>query len=182
MIVAVGSLNQVKIRAVAAVLRRVWPNAEVAGVDGDPGVPAQPHGDDEAIAGAVARARFALARTDADLGVGLEGGVSHLPIGTFTNAWCAIITRAGEVSVGGSVAMPLPPRVNEKLAQGWELGDAMDELTGMKDTKKRMGAVGILTNGLLDRERAYQTIVVYALARHLHPEWYAEARTGEGSD
>jgi non-canonical (house-cleaning) NTP pyrophosphatase len=45
-----------------------------------------------------------------------------------------------------------------------------------------MGAVGILTDGLLDRERAYQTIVVYALARHLHPEWYAEAPAEEGSE
>lgn len=177
MIVAVGSLNQVKIRAVAAIVGQVWPGAEVVGVEANPGVPAQPSGDDEAIAGALTRARAALASTGGDLGVGLEGGISHTTGGAYTNAWCAIVSRDGVVSVGGSVAMPLPPRVADRLRQGWELGDAMDELTGMKDTKKRMGAVGILTNGLLDRERAYQSIVVYALARHLHPEWYADPRT-----
>ncbi len=172
--VAVGSLNQVKIRAVAGVIHRVWPAAEVLGVDVNSGVPDQPHGDEEAISGAVRRAQVARQEAGADYGVGLEGGVSHTARGTYTNAWCAIVARDGAISVGGSVAMPLPPRVAARLRQGWELGDAMDELTGMKDTKQKMGAVGILTDGLFDRERAYQTIVAYALTKHLHPEWYAE--------
>jgi inosine/xanthosine triphosphatase len=176
MLIAVGSLNNVKVRAVAAVLHRVWPDAQVVGVEVNSGVGDQPHGDEEAIAGARRRAQAALEQTQADLGVGLEGGVSETAHGTHTNAWCAIISREGVQSVGGSVAMPLPPRVAARLREGWELGDAMDELTGMQDTKKKMGAVGILTNGLLDRERAYQTIVAYALARHLHPEWYEESQ------
>ncbi len=172
--IAVGSLNNVKIRAVTAVMHRVWPEAQVMGIDVNSGVPDQPHGDEEAISGAVRRAQIALDKTQADLGVGLEGGVSETARGTYTNAWCAIVARDGTTSVGGSVAMPLPPRVAARLRQGWELGQAMDELTGLEDTTKKMGAVGILTNGLFDRERAYQTIVAYALTRHLHPEWYAE--------
>lgn len=173
MLVAVGSLNAVKIRAVTAVVQRVWPDARVVGVDAQSGVSDQPHGDEEAIAGALRRAETALSQTGADLAAGLEGGVTVTERGVFTNAWCAIVARDGTSSVGGSVAMPLPPRVAARLAEGWELGDAMDELTGMKDTKKKMGAVGILTNGLFDRERAYQQIVACALVRHLHPEWYA---------
>lgn len=172
--IAVGSTNNVKIRAVAGVAHRVWPEAEILGVDVSSGVSDQPHGDEEAIAGAIRRARSALDELDADLAVGLEGGVTETSRGTYTNAWCAIVARNGATSVGGSVALPLPPRVAARLRQGWELGDAMDELTGMEDTKKKMGAVGILTNGLFDRERAYQQIVAYALARHLHPDWYTE--------
>jgi inosine/xanthosine triphosphatase len=170
--IAVGSLNEVKIRAVTAIVHGIWPQAEVTGLDVNSGVPDQPHGDEEAIAGALRRARAALFQAGADLGVGLEGGVTETPRGTYTNAWCAVVSREGATSVGGSVALPLPPRVAARLQQGWELGEAMDELTGMKDTKKKMGAVGILTNGLFDRERAYQTIVAYALTKHLHPEWY----------
>jgi inosine/xanthosine triphosphatase len=172
--IAVGSTNKVKIRAVAGVAHRIWPEAEILGVDVNSGVSDQPHGDEEAIAGAMRRARSALGELDADLAVGLEGGVTETPRGTYTNAWCAIVARDGATSVGGSVALPLPPRVAVRLRQGWELGDAMDELTGMKDTKRKMGAVGILTNGLFDREGAYQQIVAYALARHLHPDWYSE--------
>ena len=156
-----------------AVVQRVWPEAEVVGLDVSSGVSDQPHGDEEAIAGALRRAEAALSPSGADLSVGLEGGVTVTDRGVYTNAWCAIVARDGTSSVGGSVAMPLPPRVAARLAQGWELGDAMDELTGMKDTKKKMGAVGILTNGLFDRERAYQQIVACALVRHLHPEWYS---------
>ncbi len=172
--IAVGSKNNVKIRAVAGVAHRVWPDAEILSVDVNSGVPDQPHGDEEAIAGAMRRARSAMEELNADLAVGLEGGVTETPMGTYTNAWCAIVARDGATSVGGSVAMPLPPRVAARLRQGWELGDAMDELTGMADTKKKMGAVGILTSGLFDRERAYQQIVAYALTRHLHPDWYEE--------
>ena len=171
--IAVGSLNQVKIRAVAGVVRRVWPDAQILSVEADSGVSDQPHGDEETIAGALRRARTALDTTGADLGVGLEGGVTDTSYGTLTNAWCAVVGQDGTSSVGGSVALLLPPRVAARVSQGWELGDAMDELTGMKDTKKKMGAVGILTNGLFDRERAYQQIVACALVRQLHPEWYA---------
>jgi non-canonical (house-cleaning) NTP pyrophosphatase len=45
----------------------------------------------------------------------------------------------------------------------------MDALVGAHDTKQGLGAVGILTAGLVDRQRAYEVLVSYALAPLLTP-------------
>jgi non-canonical (house-cleaning) NTP pyrophosphatase len=50
---------------------------------------------------------------------------------------------------------------------GEELGAAIDALVGGSNTKQGLGAVGILTAGLIDRQRAYEAIVTYALAPFL---------------
>ncbi|HEU4989948.1 MAG: inosine/xanthosine triphosphatase [Gemmatimonadota bacterium] len=169
--VVVGSSNPVKINAVRAVLARVAPDAVVEGHAVPSSVRDQPVGDDETIRGAEARARGALALGDADLGVGIEGGVVEQADGAMrTCAWAAVVSRDGRRGVGGSLAMPLPAVVAEAVRGGLELGHAMDRLTGAHDTKRGAGAVGILTAGLVDRQQAYETLVAYALAPFLTPE------------
>lgn len=161
--IAVGSGNRVKVAAVAAVAAKLWPMAQVHGVTVPSGVSDQPMGDDETIRGARERARGALAATEADLGVGLEGGCVELPDGGMrTCAWCVIVARDGREGVGGSLAMPLPASVAALVRRGVELGHAMDQVTGGRDTKTNAGAVGILTRGLIDRQAAYEVLVTYA--------------------
>ena len=64
--------------------------------------------------------------------------------------------------------MPLPNSVARLIRdRGMELGHAMDELTGLQETKLGAGAVGILTAGLVDRQRAYEVLVAYAMAPFL---------------
>ena len=66
--------------------------------------------------------------------------------------------------------MPLPAAVARLVRDdGLELGEAMDRLTGERNTKHRQGAVGILTAGLVDRQAAYEVILTYALAPFLTP-------------
>ena len=168
--VAVGSVNPVKVGAVGAVVRQAGLGPSVDGVQAASGVPDQPWGDEETIAGAVARARAARLALDADLGVGIEGGVVEAGGGMLrTCAWAAVLTRDGREYVGGSLSMPLPPAVSDLVRGGMELGHAMDAVTGGRDTKRGAGAVGVLTNGLIDRQRAYEVIVTYALAPLLAP-------------
>jgi inosine/xanthosine triphosphatase len=164
--VAVGSTNPVKVAAVNAVLSRLAPLAAIESLAVPSGVPDQPFGDEETIRGAMARARGARASVDADLGVGIEGGVVDLADGSMrTCAWAAVVTRDGRDGVGGSLAMPLPKPVARWIRdEGMELGHAMDRLTGNRETKHGAGAVGILTAGLVDRQRAYEVLVAYALA------------------
>jgi len=173
--VVVGSTNPVKIAAVRAVLERAGVNARIEGVAVASGVSEQPVGDAETIRGATQRARAALDATDADLAVGLEGGVVEEEDGMRTCAWASVVARDGRVGVGGSLAMMLPERVAALVRDGVELGYAMDRVTGAHDTKRGVGAVGILTAGLVDRQRAYESLVAYALARFLAPEYYAGA-------
>jgi inosine/xanthosine triphosphatase len=168
--VAVGSTNPVKIGASRVVMERLGADAEIVGVAAASGVPDQPWGDDETIRGALARARAARESTDADLGIGIEGGVVANDDGTVrTCAWAAVVTRDGREGVGGSLVLTLPAEVAELVRGGMELGLAMDAVSGSRNVKHGLGAVGILTRGLVSRQQAYETLVAYALAPLLAP-------------
>jgi inosine/xanthosine triphosphatase len=163
--VAVGSLNPVKVAATRAVLQRLVPHIRIEGVAVASGVPDQPWGDEETIAGARARAEAARNALDADWGVGIEGGVVAQPDGAVrTCAWAVIVDRACRVGVGGSLSLELPPRVAALVRGGLELGHAMDNVSGQHNVKQGLGAVGILTAGAVTRQGAYETLVAYAMA------------------
>ncbi len=171
--VVVGSANPVKLAAARAVLAWAAPAASVESIPVPSGVPDQPFGDEEAIAGARTRARSAREAADADLGVGLEGGVVDGPQGMRSNAWCVVVHRDGREGVGGSLAMPLPDAVARMVRDGMELGHAMDALVAEVGTKHGKGAVGVLTAGRIDRQAAYEVLVTYAMAPYVTPELYA---------
>jgi len=162
--VAVGSTNPVKLAAVRAVLARIAPSIAVNGIAAASRVPDQPVGDAQTIEGATNRAHAARAAFDADLGVGIEGGVVDAIEGMRTCAWAVVATRDGTAHVGGSLSMPLPDAVAALIRDGVELGHAIDRLAGTENIKHGAGAVGILTAGLVDRQHAYEVILAYALA------------------
>jgi inosine/xanthosine triphosphatase len=171
--VAVGSGNPVKLAAARAVVTAYFAEASVTPTTVASGVPNQPFGDEQTIAGARERAKRARQAEDADLGVGLEGGVVDGPDGMRTCAWCVVVHRDGREGVGGSLAMPLPDGVAQMIRGGEELGYAMDKFANERGTKHGKGAVGILTAGRIDRQAAYEVLVTYALAPFVTPEFFS---------
>ncbi len=172
--VMVGSANPVKVAAVAAVFFRLAPEVSVRGMAVDSGVPAQPWGDEQTIEGARRRAFAVLSDPSVDLAIGLEGGVVDTGQGHVrTCAWAVAIARDGREGVGGSLVVSLPSRVAARLRAGEELGHAMDAEARATGTKHGRGAVGILTAGLIDRQRAYEPLITYALAPWLAAPYYA---------
>jgi inosine/xanthosine triphosphatase len=171
--IAVGSGNPVKIRAVSRVIARVWPEAEVVGVQVSSGVRAMPMNEAECIAGATERARAARELLDADLGLGLEGGVQAADGRLYLSGWVAAVDRRGRESLASGARIPLPPQVAAAVQAGEELGPVMDRLTGREKTKHAEGAVGILTRGLVTRQGSFEAGVAYALVPWLNPEWYS---------
>jgi inosine/xanthosine triphosphatase len=165
--VAVGSANPVKLAAARAVLESAFAGVVVSAHAVPSGVADQPFGDEETIRGARERARAARLALDADVGVGLEGGVVDSPAGMRTCAWCVVVHRDGREGVGGSLAMPLPDAVAKMIRDGEELGHAMDRFVAETGTKHGKGAVGILTAGRIDRRAAYEVLVTYAMAPFL---------------
>lgn len=162
--VAVGSMNPVKVGAARAVIGRLAEGIEVTGVSVASGVPDQPWGDDETIRGATTRARAARDATGADVGVGIEGGVVAAADGSVRScAWVAVAARDGREGVGGSLAFTLPDNVAALVRGGMELGHAMDAVAGTHNVKQGVGAVGVLTHGLVTRQQAYEVLVAYAL-------------------
>jgi inosine/xanthosine triphosphatase len=174
--VVVGSKNPVKVAAVRAVIARIDASIEVIEVEVASGVRDQPWGDDETQRGAENRARAALSLENADLGIGIEGGVVELPNGHLrTCAWAVAVDGRNRIGIGGSLAIPLPDIVARRLRDGDELGHAMDAVARTVGTKHGRGAVGILTASLIDRQRAYEPLVTYALAPWLASEFFEQS-------
>jgi inosine/xanthosine triphosphatase len=173
--IAIGSTNPVKIRAARNVLRKIYPRAVFIAREVASGVPGQPRGDRQTRRGAVNRAQAARSAERADWGVGLEGGIVENEFGTMTCAWAAIVDHKGRVGIGGSTNMLLPDAVAARVRTGEELGDAMDAFANIRDVKRKMGAIGVLTKGLSDRRRAYEYIVALAVARFLWDDEYGRA-------
>ncbi|MEW5721218.1 MAG: inosine/xanthosine triphosphatase [Chloroflexota bacterium] len=170
--IAIGSTNPVKIRAVKNVARKIFPHAEFVAREVPSGVPGQPRGDKQTRRGAVNRARAVRQATRADWGVGLEAGIIENEFGMMTCAWCAIVDRRGRVGIGGSTNMLLPDKVAARIKAGAELGQAMDAFANIEDVKYKMGAIGILTRGLSNRQRAYEYVLTLAVARFLWEDEY----------
>ena len=124
------------------------------------------------IQGALNRAREALARADADLAIGLEGGTVDWPWGMLLSGWVVAVDRAGRQGISCSGSLLLPEVAAQGVRRGAELGPLMDQLIGQHDTKMKQGTVGILTAGRVKRTMAFERGVIYALAPFVSPQWY----------
>ncbi len=174
MYIAIGSTNPVKSNASKHVLSCVYPDATFKSVATPSGVSNQPWGNEETRHGAFNRAKSALEITQAEMAVGLEGGVQEIETALYTCAWCVIIDQAGKIGIGGNSCVRLPDEVAAAVRSGIELGVAMDRLTGQTNTKHQSGAIGLLTKGLSSRQEAYEILIKMALAPFLVPEWYGK--------
>jgi inosine/xanthosine triphosphatase len=179
-IFAVGSQNPVKINCVAAAITEFWPEARAVGVATDSRVSQQPDSDAEMFAGALNRARAALAQVaEADYGVGLEGGVQDGAEGMWAYAWVVIVDRAGRVGCGQTGRFLLPEGVAQLVRAGLELGAADDRFFGRENSKQQEGAIGLLSNGKLDRLQLYKQGVIFALLRFANAEFYEREVSGD---
>lgn len=168
----VGSTNPVKVTAVTRALARMFPEArwEVVGVAVPSGVAAQPMSDAETLQGAQARAEGARqVHPEADLWVGIEGGVEPQGEDLLSFAWVVVLSREGRRGRARSGTFLLPPAVARLVRQGYELGKADDLVFGQTNSKQRMGAVGLLSGGVIDRTALYEHAVVLALLPLKHP-------------
>lgn len=169
-VIAVGSTNPAKTGAVKSVCEQAFPGCTVVGVDVPSGVREQPIGPEETAQGARNRARAALeAVPGAHLGLGLEGGVA--PEGDLING-VAVVGREGRENFTWGVRFALPPAIAARALQGEELGLVMDEVSGQTGSKRGLGAVGILTQGLFTRSEMWRGPVACALIPFLHPALY----------
>jgi inosine/xanthosine triphosphatase len=170
--VAVGSTNPSKVEAVRAILAKLAPEAEVVGLEVPSGVPAQPVGLAETRKGAQNRATAALAAAQADLGVGLEGGVEFDADGCWVINVAVVVDRQGRAGHAQGLRMLLPPYVGSRIQQGLELGDVIDELARQQNTRLHAGAVGVLTDGAINRRLMWEMAFASALPPLLHPGLY----------
>jgi len=162
--IAIGSTtSESKIRATESVCARAFPNATVLPVPVASSVPAQPTSDEETIRGALHRAREARRLADADLGIGIEGGVHRDLRGVWMCAWVAVVDRHGREGLSCGVRFQLPEWIASRTLRGEELGAIVDAHLGHGNAHEEFGAIGLLTRGLLDRQAALEQAVAAAL-------------------
>lgn len=171
--VVVGSKNPVKLKATRNVLKRIYPQMGVRAKHVDSGVPDQPIGLDVTIQGAINRAQNAFS-DEFDLSVGIESGLMEVPhsiTGYLDLQWCAIYD--GEKNtLGVSAGFEYPPLVIKEVLEGMEVGDVMDEVTGVDRLGEKKGAVSHLSRGLLDRTGNTEQCVLMAMIPRMNEGVY----------
>lgn len=170
--VAIGSTSPVKLKATQLAFTEAFGKVKVLSIETSSGVRDQPITRAEALEGATNRAKVALHETGADFGVGIEGGVYHSKGRYFTAAPVVVLAKDGRIGVSASNPLELPPVVARKVKRGGEVGPIMDALLGIADTKKKLGIIGYLTDGMVLRHIAYATALKVALAKFVKPEFY----------
>jgi non-canonical (house-cleaning) NTP pyrophosphatase len=66
----------------------------------------------------------------------------------------------------------LPEKVAELVRGGVELGEADDRVFSRNNSKQGNGAIGLLTNDIIDRKSLYIPAVIFALIPFANPELY----------
>jgi inosine/xanthosine triphosphatase len=167
--VSIGSLNPVKSAAARAVMERFYPKLEIVTVDVSGGVSEQPWGG-EAERGA--RERAAACLGNGDLGIGIEAGVWDREDGLYDVQYCVIVDAMGRTTVGHGMGFRYPPSVAELVRNGSSVGDACAQLFEEGDQGSGTGAIGILTNDVLDRKALTEQAVLAAMVPRIRKELY----------
>ncbi|MDG2385536.1 MAG: inosine/xanthosine triphosphatase [Pirellulaceae bacterium] len=173
--IAVGSTNPVKANAIRLAFERMFPHRQfqVSPFAAASGVSDQPMSDEETLTGARNRLEQTRANcSSADFWAGIEGGIQDDSQGMNAFAW--IVVQSREVRGEARTAtFPLPNSVATLVRQGVELGYANDRVFGRHDSKHHEGAIGILTDNVIDRTMLYEHAAIMALVALKNESIYA---------
>lgn len=169
MIVAVGTENPAKVKGIKDAFSRYFYDAKFRSIDSSLVAKAQPKGLEEMVAGATARAKFALSKVGGDFGVGVEAGIFTIGDVYFDNQVAAMVDMTGKVSLGHSAGYMLPRGAMEKLFRdGRELERWAEEVSGIREVGDKGGLVKYLTKGKMTRTELSEQCVITALIPWLH--------------
>ncbi len=171
--VVIASTNPAKIEAVKIAFEDIYRNIkfEFISFNAKSSVSRQPIGQ-ETLKGATNRANDAYCKIpNANFWVGIEGGIEKNGNEYEVFAWIVVKTK-DRISRGKTGTFVLPAKVGNLIDQGMELGEADDIVFGLKDSKKSIGAVGILTHGKITRALYYTEAVKLALIPFINKEYY----------
>lgn len=170
LLVLVGSKNPVKISSIEDAFTRAFNRSFlVEGINANSGVSEQPMGDLETLQGAKNRAQNSRdVFPEAHYWVGIEGGLDEDEYGMFAFAWVFILDRNGKTSQSKTGTFYIPNAVKELVKEGMELGKADDLVFNQDNSKQQGGSVGILTQGVVERNEYYRQAIILALIPFLN--------------
>ena len=160
--VIIASKNPVKINATKKAFEEVFTDRfEFEGVSADSLVSDQPMSNDETLTGATNRLQN-IQHLKADYFVSIEGGVDLLDNNYEAFAWI-IISDKNKIGKAKTATFTLPLKISNLIKEGYELGDADDMVFKRSNSKQKNGAVGILTDNLINRTDYYSHAIILAL-------------------
>jgi inosine/xanthosine triphosphatase len=151
--IAIGTMNPTKVDAVKVAFHNITATFIPTSVES--GVSSQPFSDEETIQGAINRAKAARIKADCGIGIGLEGGVVETSYGLFLCNWGALFDGVNEPYIAGGARILLPEQVARGVRDGLELGEVMDHYTKEHNVRHKEGAVGVFTNGAINRTEMF---------------------------
>lgn len=166
--IAIGTTNKAKIGAVEVIAKQVFEHAKFIYYKAPSGVSEQPMTTEETRQGAINRAKNTLAATDSALSFGLEGGVMEIEDSMYVCNWGALVLADGTVFTAAGAQIVLPEGIAREIRAGKELGPVMEAFMQRRDIRQQAGAVGIFTQGLVDRQVMFEHIVSLLVGQYLY--------------
>jgi len=169
--VVVGSLNPTKIEGVRRAFNQFFDDVIVKGVEVNSGVGNQPFNND-VVKGAINRAINSF--QDCDFSVGIEAGLFSLKktLTGYIDFQVAAIYNGKRITIGFGPGFEYPPVVVDEVLKGKEVGEIMDEITGIKNLGEKTGAIHFLTKGVIPRSELARIAVTMALIPWINEEMY----------
>jgi inosine/xanthosine triphosphatase len=166
----VASQNPVKIEATRRGFASMFPGRalHLHPVAVPSGVRPQPLSDVETLQGALNRVQHAACLVpQADYWVGIEGGVEECQGSMQAFAWI-VVSAPPLFGTSRTGTFRVPEEVAVLVRQGYELAAAVEKVYQHTQVKSTTGAVGVLTEGVIDRVQLYAHAVVLALVPFKH--------------
>jgi len=170
--VLIASKNPIKINAVSSAFKHSFSNASFVfiGEDAPSKVSDQPMSEKETKTGCKNRLFFIEKNFKADYYVSIEGGVDYDNNRLFAFAWVYIKSKKF-ISKSKTSIFQLPQKIKLLVEGGVELGEADDIVFNRKNSKKKDGAVGLLTKGVITRESYYKEAIVLGLIPFMNKDF-----------
>lgn len=164
--IGIGTTNPAKTSAVKRLCDVHFQDAIISEYKVQSLVSEQPQSDEETLLGAKNRAKHVLALSDVQLAFGLEGGVKEVNGRMYICNWGVLALRDGTFFEAGGAQIPLPEEVAKSIREGFELGPIMDVYTKRVGISHSEGAVGVFTNGLLNRQEMFEHILIMLIGQY----------------
>ena len=78
-----------------------------------------------------------------------------------------LLVADGTVFTAAGAQIVLPEEIAQEIRVGKELGPVMEAYTQRRDIRQHTGAVGIFTQGLVDRQAMFEHIVSLLIGQYL---------------
>jgi inosine/xanthosine triphosphatase len=174
--IVIASTNPVKKNSIMNAFLKVTPGRSYHWIQKSvpSGVSAQPMTDEETLLGAQNRVKKLRELVpEAEFWIGIEGGVDFDENGEMVAFAWVVIDNGKLIGKARSGSFYLPGKITELVKHGIELGEADDIVFGENNSKQKNGAIGLLTNNLIDRSGLYEHAVILAFLPFMNLDLYS---------